>query len=198
MQKQRLAIGAAVAAGLLTIGSIAGGIVPTSAQTPEATRAATRPTSPTADERLAKLAANLGVTVDQLKAGMQKTELQRIDDAVAAGRLTADQAAAAKARIASGQPSGPGGPGAQGGPGRSGGALAAAATASGIDAKTLMTEMRAGRSLAQVAAAHGKSRDELKAALQQQFSASLDAMIDRVPPVRPAGAPGGAPTAPRT
>ena len=220
MQKQRLAIGAAVAAGLITLGSIAGGVVSVGAQTPSATPTASA--RPTADERLAKLAANLGISVDQLKAGMKKAELQRIDESLAAGRLTADQAAA-KARVEAGQ-SGPGlggpgaaggdhgkrggpgggqrgpgeehGLGAHGGMGRDGGPMAAAATAIGIDAKTLMSEMRAGKSLAQVAQAPGKSRDQLKAALSQQFGASLDAMIDRVPPVRPAGVPGGAPGTP--
>lgn len=226
MQNQRLAIGAAVVAGLLTLGGVAGGVMPASAQTPGATPSATASARPNPEDRLAKLAANLGISVDQLKAGMKQTALQGIDDAVAAGRLTADQAAAAKQRVESGQgafaPGGPGGPGrrgdhgAQHGPGKpggpggshrgpggpgapgaprgAGGPMAAAATVVGIDAQTLMTEMRSGKSLAQVAEAHGKTRDQLKTGLSQQFGQNLDALIDRVPPTRMQHAPGTPPT----
>ncbi|RLT44366.1 MAG: hypothetical protein DWI58_00950 [Chloroflexi bacterium] len=72
--------------------------------------------------------------------------------------------------------------------------MAAAATVVGIDAQTLMTEMRSGKSLAQVAEAHGKTRDQLKTGLSQQFGQNLDALIDRVPPTRMQHAPGTPPT----
>jgi hypothetical protein len=173
---------------------------------------------------LAKLAANLGVTVDALKAANAKTAGQLIDDAVAAGRLTADQAAQAKARIAAGGGGvfgfgiphfggkGPGGPGAQGqggtpgGPGprfgerrgpAGGGIEGTAAAAIGIDAATLQSELRAGKSLAEIAIAHGKTRDALKAALAANQGQQLDQLLDhkftpRVP--KPAGTPTTPPT----
>ena len=48
---------------------------------------------------LAKLAANLGISQDRLTAAVKQTDLQLIDEAQAAGRLTADQARAARDRV---------------------------------------------------------------------------------------------------
>lgn len=47
----------------------------------------------------AKLAANLGVTEDALEAAVKKTAVQEIDEAEKNGRLTADQAKAARDHI---------------------------------------------------------------------------------------------------
>ena len=80
--------------------------------------------------------------------------------------LTAEQAARAKAREGSFLNPGIGG---RGGHGHDGGVIddlhATAATALGITPETLMQEMRAGKTLAQVASDHGVSRDSLKATL---------------------------------
>ena len=46
----------------------------------------------------AKLAANLGVSEDQLQAAYKQTLLQQIDEAQASGRLTAEQAQRARPR----------------------------------------------------------------------------------------------------
>lgn len=48
---------------------------------------------------LAKVAANLGVSADDLVAAFTKARLEMIDEAVAAGRITAEQAQAMKDRI---------------------------------------------------------------------------------------------------
>src|SRR4051812_30122185 len=48
---------------------------------------------------LSKLAANLGIGQDQLTAAVKQTNLQLIDEAAAAGTLTADQAQAARDRV---------------------------------------------------------------------------------------------------
>jgi hypothetical protein len=52
---------------------------------------------------------------------------------------------------------------------------AALATFLGIDQATLRNDLQGGKTLAQEAEAHGKSRDQLKAFLTQQFNASIDA-----------------------
>ena len=46
-----------------------------------------------------KLATNLGVTTDQLEAAIKKTILQEIDEALASGKLTAEQAQTARDRV---------------------------------------------------------------------------------------------------
>ena len=46
-----------------------------------------------------KLATNLGVTTDQLEAAIKKTILQEIDEALASGKLTAEQAQTARERV---------------------------------------------------------------------------------------------------
>ncbi len=159
------------------------------AQTPTAT-----PTrEQRAEDHLNRFAQNLGVDAAKVKEALKQTALQHIDEAVAAGRLTAEQAQKAKDAINSGQfPMGPGGFGFKGGPGGKGGpgmggdhrgpggpgmggdhrgpggpgmmgvAHEALATFLGVTPEQLRTEMQ-GKSLKDVAAAHGKSADDLKA-----------------------------------
>lgn len=128
------------------------------------------------DDFLADLARNLGVTPDKLRDALKQTGLQQIDKAQQSGRVTADQAQRARDAINSGNAGGlfggfghgfPGaGPGF--GPGK-GGLLGGAnhvgrlqiATFLGISEDALRTELQ-GKSLAQVAQAHGKTRDQLK------------------------------------
>ncbi len=176
-----------------------------SAQTPGSTSTAKADRSA---DYLAKLAGNLSISADALKAANVTTQNQLIDEAVAAGKLTAAQGVEAKARIAQG-----GGllgmmhgPGHRGGPrdgalgamrpsGPDGGPFAPVAALLGTDQQTLMAELRTGKSLAQVAEAHGKTRDEVKAVLNAQHSAMLDKMLDqfgsrpRQRPQRPAAVP---------
>lgn len=227
MRGRTVGVAGAVAAGVLAVGAAVAIVSPVPsafAQTPPS------PTPGAKVDRgadyLAKLAANLGVSVDALKAANQKTANQMVDEAVAAGRLTAEQATQAKARIAAGGGlgmfghgphfggKGPGGPGAQGGPGMpgmpggpgprggerrgpDGGPMAAAAAAIGIDQATLQSELRAGKSLAEIAEAHGKTREALKSALGAEQGKHLDEMLDRkfTPGApRPSVAPTVAPT----
>jgi hypothetical protein len=49
---------------------------------------------------LAKVAKNLGITETALVSAMQTAEVQSIDEALAAGRITAEQATAMKERLA--------------------------------------------------------------------------------------------------
>jgi len=50
-------------------------------------------------ERLARIAERRGVTVEQLEADIKARLLARVDTALAAGRITSDQAAALRQRI---------------------------------------------------------------------------------------------------
>lgn len=204
MQIRRLGIGSAIAGGVLGIAAMVGAGVglqhfTASAQSPAPTPTATTKADRAADY-LAKLAANLGVSVDQLKAANLATQHQLIDEAVAAGRLTAEQAAQLKERLAQadGRHFGPVLPrvhrhhpgNAPGGPGglriAPANVLAPVSEFLGIDPQTLMSELRAGKSLAQIAQERGKTRDELKAVLTAQFGAMVDQLIDRsfTPPAR--------------
>lgn len=216
--KARLAVagGAAVA-----IAATAAGVA--YAQTPTAT-----PTrEQRAEEHLNRFAQNLGVDPARVKEAMKQTALQHIDEALAAGRITAEQAQTAKDAINSGQFPGMGGPGFKGGHeggrhggpgghGKLGGVMRqgqeALATFLGISPETLRTELQ-GKSLADVAAAHGKSADQLKAFItseaekkaqeavtagkltQDQATRMLDAMkanLDQmITMVHPAGRPDG-------
>ncbi|MCX7750160.1 MAG: YckD family protein [Candidatus Bipolaricaulota bacterium] len=55
--------------------------------------------SPRRGAFLEKVAAHLGVSVDALKGALEKAHLEMIDEAVAAGKLTPEQAEALKARL---------------------------------------------------------------------------------------------------
>ncbi|MCC6238020.1 MAG: hypothetical protein IT299_10650 [Dehalococcoidia bacterium] len=173
--KTRLAVagGAAVA-----IAATAAGVA--YAQTPTETTRQQR-----AEEQLNRFAQNLGVDATRVKEAIKQTALQHIDEALAAGNLTAEQAQQAKDAINSGEFPGMGGfgfggfkggrgDGGHGGPGGFGGlggvmkqGSEALATFLGVSADTLRTELQ-GKSLADVATAHGKSADQLKAFLTSE------------------------------
>jgi len=70
--------------------------------------------------------------------------------------------------------------------------MATAATYIGITEAQLRTELQAGKSLADVAVAHGKTRDGLIAALVQAATADITTLVDQKNPfpAPPAGAPG--------
>jgi len=127
--------------------------------------------SPKADEDavLADAAAQLGVEPDELEGAIEQALENRLDEAVAAGRMTQEQADALKERIESGEfPlfGGGGGPGGPGGP-HGGGMVAIDAAASylGLTDAELRTELDDGSTLADVAEEQGKSVDGLVTAL---------------------------------
>ena len=128
-----------------------------------------------------RLAQNLGVPADRLRAALQQTALQEVDAALARGEITAQQAQQARERINAGELHL--GPGAgRGGPGGRGGGFFASheqiAQFLGITAEQLRTELN-GQSLAQVAQAHGRTRAQLVqflvSAAQQQIAAAVQA-----------------------
>ncbi len=153
-----------------------------------------------------RLAAKLGIGPDELTSAVEQTSDEMIDEAVANGDLTAERGEALKEhglgellqRFGDGEGSEKGlgrhfdfdwaGPdGEDGHPFRHGmfrlgvgpGALAEAADVIGIDVPTLLEEMSAGKTLAEVAADHGVTRDELKQGLLDEYGTSLEEFLDR-------------------
>ena len=160
--KIKLAAGAA--GGLAAVG--AGGAL-----------AATQMTSPKAESQafVKDAARRLGVKPSELENALKKAFADRIDAAVAGGRLTKAQGRELKQRItAGGLPlAGPPmfehrGPG----PG-----LDAAASYLGLSVSALGAQLESGKSLAQVAASQGKSADGLVSALLADARHHLDAAV---------------------
>jgi len=126
---------------------------------------------------VADAAKNLGVQPSKLSAAIEKALSDRVDKAVADGRLTKAQGAELKQRIASdefplfGPPAfGPGfGP-----PHPFFHGLDGAATYLGLTEAELRTRLNGGKTLAEIAKAEGKSVDGLKAALAKDAKARLD------------------------
>lgn len=134
----------------------------------------------------ATVAKKLGVTQQKLEDAYKGAALERLDAAVAAGRLTKEQADALRQRIESGDLLGPGlslGPRGFGaidhhGPfGPPGDKLNAAADYLGLSVAALTTKLQSGQSLADVAKAQGKSVDGLKQALIADAKAKLDQAV---------------------
>ncbi len=117
---------------------------------------------------LSKVADKLGVTQDELKVAIEEARDETIDEAVAEGRLTEDQAE----RLREG-----------GFPfnrrlHRAGGhILGAAADVLGMEKNDLVVELREGNSLADVAAAQGIGVDGFKAQLLAEVQADIDAKV---------------------
>jgi uncharacterized protein YidB (DUF937 family) len=132
---------------------------------------------------LDRVAQKLGISSDTLRTAVQDSANEQIDARVASGELTQAQADALKQRIANapdeafgewGEGRGPGF--GRGGFGMAGGAELA--NFLGITADQLRTQLQAdGATLASVAQASGKTRDELKAFMTDQLRTSLDQKV---------------------
>lgn len=124
---------------------------------------------------LTNLAERLGISEDELKTAIKDAGNETVDEAVAAGNLTQEQANRLKERIEEG-----GFPFMFGQHPRIGGAIAlhqAAADILGVTPAELMEELRDGASLAEVAEAHGKSVDGFKAGLLAAVKTQLDTLV---------------------
>lgn len=147
--------------------------------------------APQRDAFLNDVAKRLGTTRAKLEAALKGAALDRVDAMVAAGGLTKAQGDAIKQRIQSGKGPflglGPAvrgrPPGGRGfgfgfrlgfGPGRS---LDAAAHYLGLTDKQLRTQLRSGKSLAQIAKSRGKSLSGLESVIRSAVTARLDRMV---------------------
>src|SRR4051794_23049713 len=135
------------------------------------------------------LAKRLNVTPDKLNEAIKGAASDRIDAAVAAGRLTKEQGDAFKKRLENanelplfglraglhgGVPKGPGVLRFGFGDGKS---LSAAAKFLGLSDADLRTQLRDGKSLADIAKDKGKSTADLKAAMKTAITSELDQAV---------------------
>jgi len=163
--------------------------------------AATKLTSPSERSKaiINDAAGRLNVTPNQLSLALKQAYDDQIDAEVKSGQLTKQQGDQLKAQVAKGQTPlvgglgfGPGGRGFgfggmhhgfghAGGFGFAGGMFGAGlktvTSYLGITQAQLMTEMRSGKTLAQVATAHGKTAAGLVAALSAAEKAQLDKAV---------------------
>ncbi len=120
---------------------------------------------------LSKVADKLGVSESELKVAIEEARDETIDEAVAEGRLTEEQAERLKERAADG--------------GRlfprfrrgHGHVMDAAADVLAMEKDDLVAELREGNSLADVAAVQGIGVDGFKAQLQAEVQADIDAKV---------------------
>jgi polyhydroxyalkanoate synthesis regulator phasin len=128
-------------------------------------------------------ARQLGIEPSKLSDALKQALKNRVDAAVAAGRLTKEQGEALKARIeADESPLLFGGPGGFGHRGHFGhfahfGDLSVAASYLDVTADQLHTDLRAGKTLAQIAKDKGKPVDGLIKALVDKAKERLDAAV---------------------
>jgi hypothetical protein len=127
----------------------------------------------------AAVAEKLGVTTEELENAYKEASLERLDAAVAAGRITEEQADKIRERIESGDFLGPHvfgfGPEfhIEGGP-----ALDGAADYLGLTEAELHERLRDGQTLAEIARAEGKSVDGLEQALVASGKKKLDQAVE--------------------
>jgi polyhydroxyalkanoate synthesis regulator phasin len=123
---------------------------------------------------LARVAEKLGITEAELKTAIQDAQLETIDEAVAEGRLTDERAARLRERV------------------EEGGHLFArrphhhpvprlivssAVQVLGIETTDLVAELKAGKSLAEVAEAQGMPVEDFTPALLTEIQTQLDALV---------------------
>jgi L-serine deaminase len=131
---------------------------------------------------LAQVAQAHGKSATDVATALKNAAHTRIDQAVTAGKLTVAQAATEKTSVDQridqevNQVEQPGSKGGPGGVGRGGLDATAAATAIGIPADQLRTELQ-GKSLAQVAQAHGKSATDVATALKNAAHTRIDQAV---------------------
>ena len=140
------------------------------------------------------IAAQLGVTPDQLRAAVKAAVAARVDAALAAGKLTPEQATRLKERIAKANGLGLGARKAFAKKQKAFGdrlakrakAPGPAAAYLGLTREALRAELRKGQSLAQIARARGKSVDGLVAAMVAPLKERLDKAVanERLTPQR--------------
>jgi hypothetical protein len=122
-------------------------------------------------------AKQLGVDSTKLSAALKTALENRVDAAVAAGTITKAEGDALKARIEADDYPLLAGPGFGHNGGHGFGHLSAAATYLGLSETELRTQLEAGKTLADVAKAQGKTVEGLVAALVADEKKELDAAV---------------------
>jgi hypothetical protein len=141
-------------------------------------------------------AKRLNVSPAKLRSALQGALIDRLNAAVAAGRITKAQATAIEKRIQQGGrvglgargffghrffhrfgPGGPGGPGFAAPAGPRMGPLGAAASYLGVSPMQLFKDLSSGKSLAQVAKSKNKSVSGLKSAILNSLKSRLDKAV---------------------
>jgi hypothetical protein len=128
---------------------------------------------------LGRVAEKLGVSEEQLETAVKDVELEMIDEALAEGRITEEQAAKMRERVESGELRFPGGPRPH-----HGRCLVAhqlveeTARILGIEVSEVIDALDDGQSLAQIATANGMSVDEYKAELTAAVDAKLGQAVE--------------------
>jgi hypothetical protein len=123
---------------------------------------------------VSKLAAKLGISEDQLTTAVKDVELEMVDEALAAGRITEEQATEMRDRIENGELHFPGGRGPHGRGCEAGGRFVyATAEVLGIEESAVINGLQAGKSLVTIAGENGMGADEFKAALTAEVQATL-------------------------
>jgi uncharacterized protein YidB (DUF937 family) len=138
------------------------------------------------DAYLDALAENLGVSREALDGALSQTALDMVDQALADGRITQDEADRIKERINSGEGPFFGGPGFGFGHGFGKGfahgvhvgvTLEDLAGFLGVDVSVIREGLQNEQTLAEIAEANGKTRDELIDHLVANVEEHLDAMV---------------------
>lgn len=131
------------------------------------------------DNYLDTLAGNLGVSREDLDAALRQTGLDLLDQAVADGRITEDEAAKIRERIESGEGLFPffGHHGGFRHGFMVGAKLDDIASFLGVDLNVVTQGLQDGQSLAQIGEAHGKSRDELKGFMLSKLDERLSQAV---------------------
>lgn len=140
----------------------------------------------TADSFIGRVAGKLGISEDKLSTAIKDSELEVLDEAVADGSLTQEQADRIRAHIEEygGTLRGPFFGRGFGGPGFGhhhcravGFVVDAAAEVLGMTEDDLKAQLRDDKSLANVADAQGMSLDDFKSGLLKQIKAQLDQKV---------------------
>lgn len=129
------------------------------------------------DRWLAKVAERLGVSTDELTAAMQGAQFDLIDEAVAAGNMTQEQADHLKQYIEENGVLFPHRPGHGLRCGAANFTVEAAAQVLGMEKEALVQALKSGQSLLDVAQSQGMSADDFKAALLDQVKSNLDQKV---------------------
>jgi polyhydroxyalkanoate synthesis regulator phasin len=148
--------------------------------------AAAQGSSSTGQSFLDSVARHLGISSQKLEDATKAAAIEQVDAALKEGKITQAQADELKARIQSGEFPPFAGPlfgprfghFHRGGPPLFGEKLSAAADYLGLTEAELRTKLNAGRTLADIAKARGKSVDGLKQAILDEAEKKLDQLVE--------------------